>query len=210
MSVAKLIDPDDVLETQCNRDGCGQPFEPEDDEDDEGHPIPVLIVPVECAKGRFCSEQCRAQVMYEAQGEDGRRVLRRYYLGTQLMAENRKRVEQMAAEWDIDLDYDPEEGHHESRRAFALSPDGGVRGEEGIEDDAETAYLLEDKDRQVVWSALYDARTQARLEVIRAEQINATYLGESYKDAELSRAKKKLDEAEAALQILDSLGPVTA
>ena len=71
-----MVDLEDVRNVQCNY--CQKPFDIEDDEDDEGHPFEIVNVPVECDKGKFCSEAHRAQAMYEAQDEAGREVLRRY------------------------------------------------------------------------------------------------------------------------------------
>jgi hypothetical protein len=73
-----MIDLEDVRNVQCNY--CQQPFEIEDDEDEDGHPVPVVDVPVECDKGKFCSKAHRAHAMYEAQDEAGRTVLRRLFL----------------------------------------------------------------------------------------------------------------------------------
>jgi hypothetical protein len=191
------VDLENALDTMCNY--CGEPFEIEDDFDDDGHPVQVVNVPVECGKGKFCSEAHRAQAMYEAQDEAGRRTLRRLYLGAQLMLEHRREALEIVGDWDEDTDL-----ADINEIASCLSPEGGIGGKEGAEDDCE-ALLLPEAARKVIWDGLYEGRRAAALEVMRANQIAGA---SEYKDGEVARAKAKLAEAVAALRALEGLRSV--
>ena len=163
------LDTADASTVQCNY--CGEPFEVEDDYDEDNHPTQHVVVPVQCDKGCFCSEAHRSQAMYEAQDEQGRRALRRYYLGAVLINETSNMGVKITQEWGID--YDP---FRADEVALALSPDGGTRGKEGVEDDCD-ALLLPHDARKIIWNGL----------------------------EEIACARKKLAEVETALKALKGL-----
>jgi hypothetical protein len=192
-----MIDLEDVRNVQCNY--CQQPFEIEEDEDEDGHPVPVVDVPVECDKGKFCCEAHRAQAMYDAQDEAGRTVLRRLFLGASLIEEYHKDAATLVNGWDEDADLEIASEVLES-----LSPEGGIRGKEGAEDDCD-ALLMPKAARSIIWNALFEGKMAAELAVFHAEQMNATYLGEQYKADEMARAKEKVAAIEAAMVALNGL-----
>jgi hypothetical protein len=193
-----MTDLHETTAIQCNQ--CGEPFEIEPPAPD--YPQEEIIVQVECDKGKFCCEPCRAQAMYEAQDEDGRKALRRMYLGLRLVLENRRDVNEIFSAWDIGpvIDGDP-------AAMTALSPEGGVHGKEGPEDECES-LLMPAGARKLIWNGLWKGRFAATLELVRAEQMDATYLGEVYKAEVVAVAKKKLADAEAAFKALEELRSV--
>ena len=193
-----MIDLEDVRNVQCNY--CQKPFEIEDDEDEDGHPVPVVDVPVECDKGKFCCESHRSQAMYDAQDEAGRECLRRYYLGACLMIENRVRATLRMEGWGLD-----ESGDDPEQVECALSPEGGIRGKEGAEDDCD-ALLMPKDTRAIIWNALFDGKMAAEMAVYSAEQIK--YLGDEYKASEIAHAKEKVAAIEAAMVALNGLTQV--
>ena len=188
-----MVDLEDVRNVQCNY--CQRPFEIEEDEDEGGHPVPVVDVPVECDKGKFCCEAHRAQAMYEAQDEAGRKCLRRYYLGAALESEYSRAVGKIVDEWELDV-----LGAHPDARMEILSPEGGISGKEGAEDDCD-ALLMPKATRAIIWNALFDGKMAAEMAVYRAEQIK--YLGDEYKASEIARTKEKVAEIEAAMVALN-------
>jgi hypothetical protein len=192
-----MIDLEDVRNVQCNY--CQQPFEIEEDEDEDGHPVPVVDVPVECDKGKFCCEAHRAQAMYDAQDEAGRTVLRRLFLGASLIEEYHKDAATLVNDWEDDCDLETP-----SEILTCLSPEGGIRGKEGAEDDCD-ALLMPKAARSIIWNALFEGKMAAELAVFHAEQMNATYLGEQYKADEMARAKEKVAAIEAAMVALNGL-----
>ena len=188
-----MIDLEDVRSVQCNY--CQNPFEIEEDEDENGHLVLVVDVPVECDKGMFCCEAHRAQAMYEAQDEVGRTVLRRLFLGASLIEEYHKDAETLVNGWDEDADLEIVSEVLES-----LSPEGGIYGKEGAEDDCD-ALLMPKATRSIIWNALFDGKMAAEMAVYRAEQIK--YLGDEYKASEIARTKEKVAEIEAAMVALN-------
>lgn len=200
MSTQKLIDAQETSTVQCNQ--CQEPFEVDADADDQGRPVQVVDIPVECSQGNYCSDSCRAQAMYEQADSAGKETLRRYYLGAQLMVENRRPAEAIMQEWE--LDYDAVDC---DSVACALSPDGGIYGKPGVEDDCE-GVLLDKVTRQVVWQGLYMSRRAAIREVIEREQQVGQYPGVAYWQNELDEAKARLADAEAALATVSQLKAV--
>ena len=128
-----MVDLADVTQTMCNYAGCTEEFETCNDLG-----AVHVFVPVECAKGNFCCEEHRAQAMYEAQNENDRHMLRRYYLGAQLMVEYRRAATDIMKAWDVD---DPYAEDQADAVACALSPQGGTLGKEGVEDDCEALLM---------------------------------------------------------------------
>ena len=194
-----MVDLEDVRNVQCNY--CQRPFEIEEDEDEGGHPVPVVDVPVECDKGKFCCEAHRAQAMYEAQDEAGRKCLRRYYLGAALASENHRVVERIVEDWDIELLWDRAECDADLWALFPeLFPEESISGKEGAENDCD-ALLMPKATRSIIWNALFDGKMAAEMAVYRAEQIK--YLGDEYKASEIARTKEKVAEIEAAMVALN-------
>ena len=188
-----MIDLEDVRNVQCNY--CQQPFDIED-----GYDEPEIDVPVECDKGKFCCEAHRVHAMYEAQDEAGREVLRRYYLGAALMEENWRSGKAIMDAWENGV-----EEHDSGCVASALSPEGGISGKEGVEDDCD-ALLVPKATRATIWNALFDGKMAGEMAVYRAEQIQ--YLGEEYKASEIARTKEKVAAIEAAMVALNGLTQV--
>ena len=81
-----------------------------------------------------------------------------------------------------------------------LSPEGGIRGKGGAEDDCD-ALLMPKATRSIIWNALFDGKMAAEMAVYRAEQIK--YLGDEYKASEIARTKEKVAEIEAAMVALN-------
>ena len=190
-----MIDLEDVRNVQCNY--CQKPFDIEPAAPEDGYDEPEIDVPVECDKGKFCSEAHRAQAMYEAQDESGRECLRRYYLGASLASENHRAVERIVEDWDIDLLWDRAECDAD---LWALFPEGSIGGKEGAEDDCD-ALLMPKATRAIIWNALFDGKMAAEMAVYRAEQIK--YLGDEYKASEVARTKEKVAAIEAAMVALN-------
>ncbi len=191
-----MADLDDVRNVQCNY--CQKPFDIEPAAPEDGYPDPEIDVPVECDKGKFCSEAHRVQAMYEAQDEVGRKCLRRYYLGASIMLENLTSATRIMEEWELD-EVESEDPH---AVASALSPEGGISGKEGVEDDCD-ALLVPKATRAIIWNALFDGKMAAEMAVYRAEQIQ--YLGDEYKASEIARTKEKVAAIEAAMVALNGL-----
>ena len=82
----------------------------------------------------------------------------------------------------------------------ALSPEGGISGKEGAEDDCD-AKLMPKATRAIIWNALFDGKMAAEMAVYRAEQIQ--YLGDEYKASEIARTKEKVAAIEAAMVALN-------
>jgi hypothetical protein len=193
-----MVDLKDVRNVQCNY--CQRPFDIEPAAPEDGYPDPEVDVPVECDKGRFCCEAHRAQAMYEAQDEAGREALRRYYLGAALESEYSRVVGKIVDEWGLDA-----LGAHPDVRMEILSPGGGSREKECVEDDCD-ALLMPKATRSIIWNALFDGKMAAEMAVYRAEQIK--YLGDKYKASEIARTKEKVAEIEAARFALNGLTQV--
>ena len=194
----KLIDREDVSLVQCNQ--CNKPFEQDEDLDSNDVPSTFVSVPVECDKGNFCSEACRARAMYEAQDEAGKKILRRYYLGAQLMYDYRRDAEKLVKDWDLYIGGDAEDV------CVALSPDGGVRGVPGPEDDCEALLVPKDV-RKVLWNGLWMGRRAAIADVARAEE-HVKQWDTEYWQKELADAKLRLVAAEESLHALEALRTV--
>jgi hypothetical protein len=190
-----MIDLEDVRNVQCNY--CQQPFEIEPAAPEDGYDEPEIDVPVECDKGKFCCDGCRAHAMYEAQDEAGRECLRRYYLGASLASENHRAVERIVEDWDIELLWDRAECDAD---LWALFPEGSISGKEGAEDDCD-ALLMPKDTRAIIRNALFDGKMAAEMAVYRAEQIK--YLGDEYKASEIARTKEKVAAIEAAMVALN-------
>ena len=188
-----MADLEDVRNVQCNY--CQRPFDIEPAAPEDGYPDPEVDVPVECDKGKFCCEAHRAQAMYEAQDEAGRECLRRYYLGAALESEYSRAVGKIVDEWELDV-----LGAHPDARMEILSPEGGIRGKGGAEDDCD-ALLMPKATRSIIWNALFDGKMAAEMAIYRAEQIK--YLGDEYKASEIARTKEKVAEIEAAMVALN-------
>ena len=193
-----MIDLEDVRNVQCNY--CQKPFDIEPAAPEDGYPDPAIDVPVECDKGKFCSEAHRAQAMYEAQDEAGRVVLRRLFLGASLIKEYHKDAATLVNGWESDADLEIVADVLNS-----LSPEGGIRGKEGAEDDCD-ALLMPKDTRAIIWNALFDGKMAAGMAVYRAEQIK--YLGDEYKASEIARTKEKVAAIEAAMVALNGLTQV--
>jgi hypothetical protein len=190
-----MVDLEDVRNVQCNY--CQNPFDIEPAAPEDGYDEPEIDVPVECDKGKFCSEAHRAQAMYEAQDEAGRTVLRRLFLGASLIEEYHKAADKLVDDWEDDCDLETP-----SEILTCLSPEGGIRGKEGAEDDCD-ALLMPKDTRAIIWNALFDGKMAAEMAVFHAEHMNATYLGEQYKADEMARAKGKLARVEDAFAALN-------
>jgi hypothetical protein len=188
-----MVDLEDVRNVQCNY--CQKPFDIEPAAPEDGFPDPEIDVPVECDKGKFCCEAHRAQAMYEAQGEDGRTVLRRLLLGASLIEEYRRTALEIVEDWNEDADLGSAQDILE-----CLSPDGGISGKEGAEGDCD-ALLMPKATRSIIWNALFDGKMAAEMAIYRAEQIK--YLGDEYKASEIARTKEKVAEIEAAMVALN-------
>lgn len=181
---------------QCNY--CGEPFE---SEEDEGRVI--FIVPVECAKGKFCSEACRARAAYDQSDPDVQRAMRRLYLGSILVADNVRAVEQYLEGWegeealDVPIMTDV---------IVILSPDGGTIGNEGVEDDC-MAKLMPPSAGKAIWDGLYKARILARQDISRAERTLTlgTHLSPEYWEKQIADAKEQAAKIDAALVALEGL-----
>jgi hypothetical protein len=191
-----------VADEQDFCDYCHNKFEIGEDEDDDGHPVPVVDVPVECDKGKFCCEAHRAQAMYAAQDAVGRTVLRRLFLGASLIEEYHKDAEMLVNGWDEDADL-----KIVADVLNSISPEGGIYGEEGTEDDCD-ALLMPKAAKSLIWNGLFEGKMAAEMAVFHAEQMNATYLGERYKVNEIARAKGKLSQIESAFAALNGCSAV--
>lgn len=179
---------------QCNY--CGEPFEWGED---EGRMI--FTVPVECAKGNFCSEAHRAQAMYEGQDAADRKVLRRFYLGARLVSGYAPAAETIMEGWGYDdITYEVAD------ISCALSPEGGMGGKEGVEDDCE-AKLMSPSAGKAIWDGLYEARILARQDVLRAERTLTlgTHLSPEYWEKQIADAKEQAAKIDAALVALEGL-----
>ena len=196
----KVIDRNDTETMQCNQ--CQEGFETDTDLDSNDNPAEFVTIPVECEKGNFCSDACRARAMYEAQDDAGKLALRRFYLGAQLLSDHKLPVERIMKEWDIDFDSDIDDAI-----VCALSPDGGVRGVPGPEDDCE-AYLMDVTARKIIWDGLYMGQRAAIGVVVRYEMAVADRPGDAYWQEELDKAKVRLLNAETALKTLEVIGKV--
>ena len=197
-----MINLEDVTNIQCNRSGCDEPFEIEPA--GPGYPDPDITVPVECTKGKFCSQACRARAMYEAQDDAGKKVLRRYYLGAQLIGDNHREAKAIVEDWDIDLAAkDAAEDD-----LTAISPDGGTRGVLGPEDDACDSFLMDKEARAIIWRGLYAGRTAELHRLTGYEMRLAEHPGDAFWQKELDAAQKRLTDADAALKTLERLGKV--
>jgi hypothetical protein len=188
-----MIDLEDVRNVQCNY--CQKPFDIEPAAPEDGYPEPEIDVPVECDKGKFCCESHRAQAMYDAQDEAGRTVLRRLFLGASLIEEYHKAADKLVDDWEDDCDLEKP-----SEILTCLSPEGGIGGKEGAEDDCD-ALLMPKATRAIIWNALFDGKMAAEMAVYRAEQIQ--YLGDEYKASEIARTKEKVAAIEAAMVALN-------
>jgi hypothetical protein len=188
-----MVDLDDVRNVQCNY--CQKPFDIEPAAPEDGYPDPEIDVPVECDKGKFCSEAHRAQAMYDAQDEAGRTVLRRLFLGASLIEEYHKDADKLVDDWEDDCDLETP-----SEILTCLSPEGGISGKEGAGDDCD-AKLMPKATRAIIWNALFDGKMAAEMAVYRAEQIQ--YLGDEYKASEIARTKEKVAAIEAAMVALN-------
>ena len=188
-----MVDLEDIRNVQCNY--CQKPFDIEPAAPEDGYDEPEIDVPVECDKGKFCCEAHRAQAMYEAQDEAGREVLRRYYLGAALMEENWRSGKAIMDAWENGA-----EEHDSGCVASALSPEGGISGKEGVEDDCD-ALLMPKATRAIIWNALFDGKMAAEMAVYRAEQIK--YLSDEYKASEIARTKEKVAAIEASMVALN-------
>ena len=193
-----MVDLDDVRNVQCNY--CQKPFDIEPAAPEDGYDEPEIDVPVECDKGKFCCEAHRAQAMYEAQDEAGRTVLRRLFLGASLIEEYHKDADKLVDDWEDDCDLETP-----SEILTCLSPEGGISGKEGAEDDCD-ALLMPKDTRAIIWNALFDGKMAAEMAVYRAEQIK--YLGDEYKASEIARTKEKVAAIEAAMVALNGLTQV--
>jgi hypothetical protein len=190
-----MVDLEDVRNVQCNY--CQKPFDIEPAAPEDGYDEPEIDVPVECDKGKFCSEAHRAQAMYEAQDEAGRTVLRRLFLGASLIQEYHKAADKLVDDWEDDCDLETP-----SEILTCLSPDGGISGKEGAEDDCD-ALLMPKATRAIIWNGLFEGKMAAEMAVYRAEQIK--YLGDEYKASEIARTKEKVAAIEAAMVALNGL-----
>ena len=193
-----MVDLDDVRNVQCNY--CQKPFDIEPAAPEDGYDEPEIDVPVECDKGKFCCEAHRVQAMYEAQDEAGRTVLRRLFLGASLIEEYHKDADKLVDDWEDDCDLETP-----SEILTCLSPEGGISGKEGAEDDCD-AKLMPKATRAIIWNALFDGKMAAEMAVYRAEQIK--YLGDEYKASEIARTKEKVAAIEAAMVALNGLTQV--
>jgi hypothetical protein len=197
--MTKLIDRQDVSMVQCNY--CQDPFTQDVDLDSNDQPATFVDIPVECDEGNFCGEECRAQAMYEAQTPADQLVLRRYYLGACLMVDYQRETDAILRKWGIDNPGDPEGAQ------IALSPEGGIRGKEGAEDDCE-ALLVSKEARKVLWNGLYMGRRLAIGNVVRAQQNVDSYPNDEYWAKGLAEASLLLADADAVLKALEALRPI--
>jgi hypothetical protein len=200
MSQAKLIDRQDISMVQCNY--CQEPFAQDEDLDWNDQPSTFVDIPVECDEGNFCGEECRAQAMYEAQTPKFRETLRKIYLGATLLNDNRAHAMAIMDAWDMDYNSDDTESILQ-----ALSPDGGIRGKEGVEDDCE-ALLVSKEASKVLWNGLYMGRRLAIGNVVHAQQNVESYPNDEYWAKGLAEANLLLADAEAALKALEALRPI--
>ncbi len=138
--------------------------------------------------------------MYDAQDEAGRTVLRRLFLGASLIEEYHKDADKLVDDWEDDCDLETPSEILEI--LTCLSPEGGISGKEGAEDDCD-AKLMPKATRAIIWNALFDGKMAAEMAVYRAEQIQ--YLGDEYKASEIARTKEKVAAIEAAMVALNGL-----
>ena len=183
---------------------CGEQFEIEAGEDEDGHKVPHVEVPVECDKGNFCSEQCRMQAAYAQAEPEMQKAMRRVYLGATLLSDAQGVMDYLNG-WEVwpDNAIDPADSV-----VAALSPDGGVLGKPGVEDDCE-ALLLPQNVRGAVWEALYDARRAWTSNIADYENHRANCekvgLSTSLWDVSLGQAQASLASLEAALKAFEGL-----
>jgi hypothetical protein len=174
---------------------CSKEFKIEDGE---------VYVPVNCDKGNFCSEQCRALAMYASADFAMMKQMRRMFLACSILTYAQPVLDYMES-WEVYPDFKPMQTDELSS---CLSPDGGCVGVAGPEDDAE-ALLLPLAVRKQVWEALYDARRVWRGDVAvnerNREKCKEAGMDAAYWDVCIKQSQESLAATEAALKALEGL-----
>lgn len=161
----------------------------------------VWTIPVQTPKGNFCSEICRSKAMYEAQDEEGKRALRRLYLGLQAILNTYGATRRILEDWDVVPLFNRELREINDLNK-ALSPDGQDTGME----DATYCFLVAPEGKELLMRVLRYAKRSAVLEIAKCASLrDDSYMRPEYVAEVAAEARGQLAEAEQACALVEGL-----